>query len=48
VIVRSVDIGGMVDHHCLNFLFIVWQREIILLPQVHNIVVLRIEYAKIE
>jgi len=22
VIVRFVDIGGIVDHHCLNFLFI--------------------------
>jgi len=22
VIVRFVDIGGVVDHHCLNFLFI--------------------------
>jgi hypothetical protein len=21
VIVRFVDIGGIVDHHCLNFLF---------------------------
>ena len=23
VIVRFVDIGGIVDHHCLNFLFII-------------------------
>jgi hypothetical protein len=22
MIVRFVDIGGIVDHHCLNFLFI--------------------------
>jgi hypothetical protein len=23
VIVRFVDIGGIVDHHCLNFIFII-------------------------
>jgi len=23
VIVRFVDIGGIVDHHCFNFLFII-------------------------
>jgi len=23
VIVRFVDIGGIVDHHCLSFLFII-------------------------
>jgi len=23
VIVRFVDIGGIVDHHCLNFLFLI-------------------------
>ena len=26
LIVRFVDIGGIVDHHCLNFLFIKWYR----------------------
>jgi hypothetical protein len=23
VVVQFVDIGGIVDHHCLNFLFII-------------------------
>ena len=25
-IVRFVDIGGIVDHHCLNFLFIIYDK----------------------
>jgi len=27
VIVRFVDIGGIVDHHCLNFLFIIYHVQ---------------------
>jgi hypothetical protein len=28
VIVRFVDIDGIVDHHCLNFLFIIQYNKI--------------------
>jgi len=27
VIVRFADIGGIVDHHCLNFLFIIISED---------------------
>ena len=27
VIFRFVDIGGIVDHHCLNFLFATWKLQ---------------------
>ena len=29
MIVRFIDIGGIVDHHCLNFLFIISRSKII-------------------
>jgi hypothetical protein len=28
MIVCFVDIGGIVDHHCLNFLFIMYIRKL--------------------
>ena len=30
VIVRFVDVGGIVDHHCLNFLFIAWKQDFLM------------------
>jgi len=32
VIVCFVDIGGTVDHHWLNFLFILWDKLVSYLP----------------
>jgi len=29
VIVRFVDIGGIDDHHCLNFLLVIYAIEIV-------------------
>jgi len=29
VIVRFVDIGGIVDHHCLNFIFLLQDKKVL-------------------
>ena len=29
MIVRFVKIGGIVDHHCLNFLFIMYTKDLL-------------------
>jgi len=30
VIVRFVKIGGIVDHHCLNFQFIIYTKDLLI------------------
>jgi hypothetical protein len=36
VIVRFVDIGGIVDHHCLNYLFIIYKYKMEILKQIRR------------
>jgi len=37
VIVHFVDIGGIVDHHCLNFLFIMTIWNVIIIPHIKDV-----------
>jgi hypothetical protein len=40
VVVHLVDFGGIVDHHCLNFIFIKWVRVMVFSATVNNILVI--------
>ena len=37
MIVHFVDIGGIVDHHCLNFLFIMTIWNVIIIPHIKDV-----------